>query len=299
MSDMAALHPDRLPGLLLETARRVGSNRIMEMSAALAFYSALSLAPLVVIAMGVAGMVVDKQELQSHLADEANRVLGHGAGDLVRQVAAEQHDSGTGTKATLVGLAALCLAATAVFGQLKDGLDRIWGQRAKPRSGLSFFLRKRLLTLAMVLGVGFLLLTSLLLGAALAMVADFAARLGLGAMQGAVLHLVTSLILSTLMFGLIFRVLPEARVEWGEAWAGGVLTSILFHVGGWGIGAYLGRASIGSPYGAAGTLLVLLVWVYYSSVIVFAGAQFTNVCALRYRARAPKAVDPPRGGLPE
>jgi membrane protein len=293
------IHPERIPGLVFETARRLGSDRILEMSAALAFYSALSLAPLLVIAMGVAGMVVDKKQLESHLADEVNRVLGHGAGDLVKSLAAEQAASGAGTWATVVGVGALMLAATAVFGQLKDGLDRIWGERAQPRSGLWLFVRKRLLTLAMVLGVGFLLLTSLLLSASLSMIADFAARLGLDGARGAVLHLASSLILSTLLFGLVFKVLPEAEVKWGEAWAGGVFTSILFHLGGWGIGAYLGRASIGSPYGAAGTLLVLLVWVYYSSVIVFGGALFTNVCALRYRARAPRAVDPPRGGLPE
>ena len=290
------LHPDRLPGLLLETARRMNDTRILEMSAALAFYSALSLAPLLVIALGIAGMIVDKKELAAQLADEANRVLGHGAGDLVLQVAAEQRASGAGTWATIVGVGALLLAATAVFGQLKDGLDKIWGQRAKPRSGLWYFVRKRLLTLAMVMCVGFLLLVALVLRASLSMVADLAGSANRGAIDNPTMHVAISLLLSTLLFALLFRVLPEAHVKWGEAWAGGALTAILFRLGGWGIGAYLGHASIGSAYGAAGTLLVLLVWVYYSSVIVFAGAQFTNVCALRYRARAPRAERAPQDG---
>jgi membrane protein len=284
MSGMGlVLDPDRLPGLLLETGRRCITNRVIEMSAALAFYSALSLAPLVVIVLGVAGMVVDRNRLSAEMADQANRMLGHGAGDLVRRVAEEQHTAGTGTWATVIGLAALSFAASAVFGQLKDGLYRIWGSRAKPRSGWGIFLRKRLLSLAMVLALGLLLLISLLVSAGLAMIADPTQVPALASFNSALVQVVGTVLVTTLLFALVFKVLPEAHVHWTEAWGGGALTAILFRVGEWAIGEYLGRASVGSAYGAAGTLLVLLVWVYYSSVIIFAGAQFTQVWSQRRR----------------
>jgi membrane protein len=299
---MRVLDPDRLPGLLLETARRMGNNRIIEMSAALAFYAALSLAPLVIIVLGVAGVVIDRDRLETYMADEANRVLGHGAGDLVRQVAAEQHSSGTGTLATIVGVVALMLAATAVFGQLKDGLDRIWDVKrpAHTRLVLWSFAKKKLLSVAMVASVGFLLLVSMLVSAGFSLVTKRTVIDEDASSWGLAAHIAASVLVSMLLFTVVFRVLPDTRVDWVEAWGGGVLTAVLFHLGEWGIGQYLGRASVGSAYGAAGTLLVLLVWVYYSSVIVFAGAQFTQVWALkRGRARAPRAVRPPQGGLPE
>jgi membrane protein len=282
------LRPRGLPALLLDTARRLMANRVIEMSAALAFYSALSLAPLVVISLGVAGLMVDRAVLQTHVVNEADRVLGHGAGDLVRRLAVDQHATGSGTFATVAGVIALLLGASAVFGQLQDGLDRIWEAKPRPRAGVWLFVRKRLASLAMVLSFGFLLLISLLVSAALSMVA---ARVSTAEGVAANLaHLAASILVSTLLFALIFRVLPDTHVGWAEAWGGGVLTAVLFHAGEWAIGQYLGRASVGSPYGAAGTLVVMLVWVYYSSVIVFAGAEFTHVWSLKRGAKARAAA---------
>jgi membrane protein len=273
--------PDSFAGLLVETARRLVVHRVVEMSAALAFYCALSLAPVLIITLGVAGLLVDRSVLQEHVVTEADRVLGHGTGDLMRRLGAEQHAGGTGTLATVSGGILLLVGAMGVFGQLQDGLDRIWEVQPPRRRGLWLFLRKRLVSVAMVASLGFLLLVSLLVSAVLSALADHMALTAGQNLAANVAHLLASMLVATLLFALVFRLLPDTKVAWAEAWGGGALTSVLFHAGEWAIGQYLGRASVGSTYGAAGTLVVLLVWVYYSSVIVFAGAEFTRVHAMR------------------
>jgi membrane protein len=284
------MRPTALPAMLLETGKRLGDNRVFELAAALAYYSALSLAPLVVITLGVASTFVDRATLQLHVVTEAERVLGHGAGDLVRKLATVEREPTTGTIATVAGIVALLIGASAVFAQLQDGLDRIWEARPRARGTLAGFVRKRLVSLAMVVSLGFLLLVSLLVSAALSMVAaNISTAEGLFAVLG---HLAASILVTSLLFALVFRVLPDTHVGWAEAFGGGVFTAVLFHAGEWAIGQYLGRASVGSPYGAAGTLVVLLVWVFYSSLIVFAGAQFTHVCSLRRGSAKPRKHQP-------
>jgi membrane protein len=285
MTSMAAtLHPDSLPAMLLETGRRLIANRVIELSAALAFYTALSLAPVVVISLNVASTLMDRTSLRTHLVDEADRVAGHEAADLVRKLAEQPRPDESASVATLLGVLTLAFGATAAFGQLQDGLDRIWDVKPRPEVSVWLFFRKRLLSLVMVLGLGLLLLVSMLISTALALIAHHTPIPASVSEVGSLVHFGASLIVFTILFALVFRLLPNTRVGRPEAWGGGLLTAVLFHLGAWAIGEYLGRASIGSAYGAAGTMVVLLVWVYYSSVIVFAGAQFTYVWALR-RAR--------------
>jgi membrane protein len=259
---------------------------VFEMSAALAYYSALSLAPLVVITLGLAGLLVDRDVLQTHLVMEADAVLGHGTAELVSKLASEQRESNSGTVATVGGVVALALGALAVFGQLQGGLSRIFEGQPRVRShGILRFMRRRLVSLAMVACVGFLLLVSLVASAVLSALAE---RLAVSATEQALstaAQLLASIVVTTLLFALVFKLLPDAKVGWREAWAGAAFTAVLFHIGEWAIGRYLGRASVGSPYGAAGTLVVMLVWVYYSSLIVFAGAQFTHVVTTRHQPK--------------
>jgi len=278
--------PRSFAGLVVETGRRLSEHRVVEMSAALAYYSALSLAPLLVITLGVAGLLADRDVLQTHMVMQADRVLGHGTADLVRKLAVEQRDEGTGTLATVAGVVALVLGASAVFAQLQDGLTRVFEGPLRTRaSSLLLFVRHRLISVAMVACLGFLLLVSLFTSAVLSALAEHFAISSTEALLGNLANLAASVLVAALLFSLVFRVLPDTRVGWSEAWAGGALTAVLFHVGEWGIGRYLGRAAVGSPYGAAGTLVVLLVWVYYSALIVFASAEFTHVVATRNRPR--------------
>ncbi|HEX5010082.1 MAG TPA: YihY/virulence factor BrkB family protein [Planctomycetota bacterium] len=270
--------------VVLETIKRMGADKVAEMSAALAYYSVLSLAPLIIVTLGVAGIVADRESLQTHLVLQADELLGHGTADLVQKLASQQHEDGTGTLATIVGVVTLLLGASAVFGQLQDGLQRVFnGMPRVKHSGWVMFVRKRLLTMAMVLTLGFLLLVSLLVSAVLSALASRVS--GAQALAGTLAHLLASVVVGSLLFTLVFRFLPDTKVPWREAWAGGLATALLFQVGEWAIGRYLGTASVGSPYGAAGTLVVLLVWVYYSSLVVFASAELTHVVATRREGR--------------
>jgi membrane protein len=277
--------------VLAETGRRLDQNQVVEMSAALAFYSALSLAPLVVITLGVAGVLADRDVLQAHMVMQADAVLGHGTAELLSKLAAEQNENGSGTVATVGGLVALLLGATAVFGQLQSGLTRIFEGSVRSARGVWAFVRRRLISVAAVVGLGFLLIVSLVMNAVLSALAERLVVSERQASAAMLAQLAASMLVSMLMFSLLFRVMPDERVSWREAWAGGALSAVLFHLGEWAIGTYLGRASVGSTYGAAGTLVVLLVWVYYSSLIVFASAQLTHVVALRRRKARQARMD--------
>jgi membrane protein len=192
----------------------------------------------------------------------------------------------SGILATLVGVGVLAFAATGVFVQLQDSLNTIWKVKKRQMNGLLAFLRQRLLSFAMVLGIGFLLLVSLVLSAALAAAGAFLIRLLPG--WEAVLHLVNlavSFAVITVLFAMIYKVLPDTRVAWSDVWLGAVVTSLLFSLGKLGIGLYLGKSSVSSAYGAAGSFAVLLLWVYYSSQLLFLGAEFTQVYARRHGSR--------------
>jgi len=280
--------PGSIPALIIESFKRLVEIDVIQMSAALAFYAALSLAPLVIISLGVAGMLVERDVLQAHLVGSVEGVIGVQGSGLIRTLAEEEARTGAGLLATCFGILTLLLGATAVFGQLQAGLNAIWGARPTHRSGVWMFVRHRLASLAMVVSLGFLLLVSMLVSAVLALLSDRFA------LAGTLVHLLASVLVSGLLFALVFKVLPDTHVSWREAAGGALLTSVLFHAGQWLIGQYLGRASVGSAYGAAGALVVLLVWVYYSSLIVFAGAQFAHAFAGRWRAGRERAEHPVR-----
>jgi membrane protein len=188
--------------------------------------------------------------------------------------------------ATIVGLATLLFGASGVFAQLQDSMNTIWKARSPTTNGILDFLRVRLLSFSMVLGIGFLLLVSLVLSAILSALGDY---LGIfipgGAAVGHALNATVSLGVVTVLFAMIFKWLPDTKVAWRDVVLGALVTSFLFTIGKFGIGFYLGKASVASSYGAAGSVVILLVWVYYSALILYFGAEFTNVYAMRYGSR--------------
>jgi membrane protein len=209
----------------------------------------------------------------------------------------------TGVLAIVIGALTLLFGAAGVFGQLKDALNTIWNVEEKPKGGILGFIKQRFLSFAMVLGVGFLLLVSLVLDAALS-------AFGSGLWQP--VQLLVSFAVVTVMFAMIFRYLPDVRVEWRDVWVGAAFTSLLFVLGKFGLGLYLGKSAIGSSYGAAGSLVVLLVWIYWSANILFFGAEVTQVYARQHgshmehrlqpvasltKAEPAKAGAPSRGGV--
>ena len=268
------------------------NDNCMRLSASLAFYTALSLAPLVVIIVGIAGWITERQQAADQLERQIEILIGPASRQLVHTILTTTEPQG-GILATVIGIVTLAIGATAVFGELQAALNLIWEVKPKPINGmwgnLWSWLRQRFLSLAIVLAIAFLLLVSLVISAAVAGVADY--------LQGPELtrtllsrgiEVAISILVITLLFALLFRYVPDAEIQWRDVWLGALVSAVLFTVGKVGIGYYIGHASIGSAYGAAGSLIVLLVWVYYSSLIVFFGAEFTQAWATRQHPVEPK-----------
>jgi membrane protein len=260
-------------------------------SAALAFYTLFSLAPVLVVAVAIAGAVFGEAATQLEIAHQVGSLFGAEAAESVRQVLASAARPDVRGWAGVVGALTLLLGASAVFGQLQDALNAVWEVKPKPGRLVRDFLEKRLLSFGLVLAFGFLLLVSLLLSAALnAFGAYLQRRVGLApAVLDAVNFAVFFAVISVL-FGLIYRVLPDAVIAWRDVAVGAVVTALIFSIGKLLIGIYLGRSGVASVYGVAGSLVLLLLWVYYSSMIVLLGAGFTRVWSRRYR---------PLGVIPE
>jgi membrane protein len=252
------------------------------MGAALAFYSLLSLAPLLLVVIGVAGVVWGRTEAQTMLMDQITSVVGDNAAAGIQLVLDNaSQGAGEGLVPALIGFATALFGAATVFNQLQQDLDRIWRHHAR-KTGVMGMVRSRLLTFGMVLSVGFLLLVSLVVSTALSAVSGA----WLGSLIGArTLEFALSFVVVTGLFAMIFKILPRTRIAWGDVWVGAAVTSMLFWIGKYLIGLYLGHASVASSFGAAGTIVVLIVWVYYSAQIFFLGAEFTREYALRHGSR--------------
>ena len=267
--------------LFLQSFNEWMEDRALRFSAALAYYSIFAMAPLVVIAIAVAGLVFGEEAARGEVYQQIEWLLGpKGAGEIQTLIQASS-DTSQGILAAVLGVVTLLIGASGVFGQLKDALNSIWGVRLK-KGGLLASLKEYLLNFSMVLGVGFLLIISLLLSAVLqAMNNLMAAYLPIPGFV-APLTAVVSFFVLVLLFALIFKVLPDVRIDWEDVWIGATVTALLFTLGKYLVGLYLATSSIGSSFGAAGALILVLVWVYYSTTIFFLGAEFTKVYADRY-----------------
>jgi len=269
-----------------ETVTRWSEDKASALAAALAYYALFSLAPLVLIAVAVAGLVFGRQAAEGQLYTQLAGLVGDASARAVQGLVASMHQQeGGGIIATVVGIATLLFGASGVFAQLQDSMNTIWKAKPPTTNGLLEFLRVRMLSFSMVLGIGFLLLVSLVLSAILAAVGDYlGAFLPGGAALGHVLNATVSLVVVTVLFAMIYKLLPDTRVAWRDVWLGALVTSLLFTIGKFAIGFYLGKASVASSYGAAGSIVILLVWVYYSSMLYF-GAEFTHVYSMRHGSR--------------
>lgn len=279
-------------------------DRAMTMAASLAFYSVLSLAPMLVIAVAVAGFAFGEQAARGQIVTELEGLIGHEGGAAVEAVLASAHRPSAGIIGTVVGVVVLLFGASGVFGELQESLNVVWKVARKPGRGVVGLVTDRFFSFAMVLGVGFLALVSLVVTTLLgAMGTFFSHTLPGGEGLWQVLNTVISLVVTTGLFAMIFKFIPDAKVRWRDVWWGALVTAVLFTVGKLLIGLYLGKASVGSAYGAAGSLVVLVVWVYYSSQILLFGAELTQVIS---RSRGAKVeptgnaviVEPARAAIP-
>lgn len=270
--------------LLKETVALWLDRNAFQLAGAIAFFTLFSLAPLMIILVTVAGVVLGEEAARGELTAQIQTLVGRQAAEAVETAVARSTIERSGLLPTLLGVGALIFGATTVFGQVQAALNRLWDVMARPsRTGVRSFLRTRLISLGLVLIMGFLLLVSFALTLAVAAVVRYASEwVPVPDALAWLTDLVLSLVLVTLLFALIFKVLPDVHLGWSDMWRGAFVASALFAVGQYGISFYLTRTAPGSAYGTAGSLVILLMWVYYSSLILLFGAAFTRI-SLRAR----------------
>lgn len=283
-----------LGSLLRETAREWSDDDCLRLGAALAYYTLFSLAPLLVIAIAIAALLYGQELASGELMRRLEEMTGAEAAEGVRRMIEGASRPRAGIAASLAGFAVMALGASGAFGQLQRALNDIFDAPRRRGGGVRAQLRQRTLAFSMIVLTGGILVLSLATGTAVAALGGFLAGLFPGAaLLVRLLDLAASFALTTLLFAVLFHVLPDARPSWSAAWRGGAFTALLFAIGRWAIALYLGRSSAASIYGAASSLVVLLVWIYYSSQILFFGAEFTH--ALERRRAAANATAPPSG----
>jgi membrane protein len=274
-----------------ETALEWNEDDASRLAASLAFYTLLSLAPLLVIVVAIAGAVLGPEAARGQLAAELGGVMGLEAAKAVEAVLASARSPTGSVIGTLVGVVVLFIGASGVFGELQFALNRIWEVRSKPGRGILGEVKDRFFSFSMVLGVAFLLLVSLVLSALVSAVGrSFSSALPGGEVLWQAINFAFSFCLITALFALIFKYVPDVEIRWSDVWVGAAMTALLFTIGKSLLGVYLGKASFNSSYGAAGSLVVLVVWVYYSAQILFLGAEFTQVQA-KHRGRVLKPTN--------
>ena len=271
-------------GLLKQTGKEWSEDKVPRLGAALAYYTVFAIAPLLIIAIAIAGLVFTKSNVQDQVIAQLRTLISDDAARAIQEMLENAGQPKAGILATIIGVVTLLFGASGVFGQLKDAMNTIWGVQPKPGRGIMGIIKDRFLSFTMVLGIGFLLLVSLMVSAGLAAFQKFAFGDDAGILLQ-ILNFVISFGVITLLFAVIYKVLPDVKIAWRDVWIGAAVTALLFTVGKFAIGAYLGRASTISTFGAFGSIVVILLWVYYSAQILFFGAEFTQVYANQYGSR--------------
>ena len=278
-------------GLLKQTFSEWLEDKAPQLGAALAYYTVFSLAPLILVLLAIVGLLFrnDPGGAWNKITEQMSYFLDKSAVEVVQNIAQKAAQPNKSLLATIIGILLALFGASGVFGQLQDALNTIWGVRAKPGAGIWGFLRSRFLSFALVGGVCFLLLVSLTLESVLKGFSHYIQGVLPGGIVIAIaVYWIFDLAVVILLFAIIFKFLPDAKIRWRDVWIGAAITAIFFAIGKWALGLYLGSGSAASAYGAASSLITLLLWVYYSSQILLFGAEFTQV----YACRAGRGITP-------
>jgi membrane protein len=278
------ISPKELWSLVKESINAWLEDRAASMGAALAYYTAFSIAPLLIIAIAVAGLVFGRDAAQASVVGQLQGLLGDAGGTAIEDILKSTADFGSSLFAMVIGVSALMVGATTAFVELQDDLDRIWKAELRAGSGIWNLIRSRLLSFGMVLFIGFLLAVSLVLSAAVAALGN-----SMFSAMELLLHIITVLVsfaIITVLFAMIYKVLPNVKIAWENVWIGAAITALLFETGKVLIGLYIGKSSVASSFGAAGPFVVLMLWIYYSTQIFLLGAEFTFAYTHRGRPLA-------------
>ena len=274
--------------VLVHSAKSFYTNDALQLAAAISYYSLLSMAPLLLVVIAVAGVFFADGVVQAQLIDQMKSLVGAEGAELAETVIANTESEEQSRWSLLVGTGLTLFGATTVFAQLQAALNRVWHVEAEPSSAVWNFVKHRLLSFALVLSLGFLLMVSLVVSAVLAAVNEYVSAAANGtAVIWEILNMAVSFGLATLLIALMFKYLPDAEIQWRDTWLGAFITALLFIVGKAAIGLYLGQASVASSFGAAGSVVVFMIWVYYASLIILFGAEITHAVAEHRGAHTP------------
>jgi membrane protein len=273
--------------LLKETALSWAGNKTPRLGAALAYYTVFAITPLFLVALTIAGLCFGEEAARRELFGQISALVGPEGGEAIQSIiAAAAKKPGTGFLAGALAVITLFVGASGVFIELQDALNTIWNVKRKPGRGWRRFIMDRLLSFGMIVGVGFLLLVSLILSAGVTALGKYLSdAFPAEGLFWQVSNFMLSLAMITCLFAMILKILPDVRIAWRDVWLGAFLTAWLFNLGKFLLGFYLARSTVASAYGAAGSLVIVLIWVYYSTQILFFGAEFTRVYAERYGSR--------------
>lgn len=272
--------------IICETCAEWKADRVSILAAALAYYTIFSLAPLLVFVIAIAGFFFGQERVQTEISQQLQQFFGSEGAEFVQRIIEniQASDTDASLTASLTSIGLLFIGATGVFAHLQNVLNIIWDVKPPKAKGWFIVLRARVLSFSMVLGIGFLLLVSLVISTALNAVEHFAQGQlpNVEVLPWQAIDIILSYGITTVMFAMIFKFLPDAKVYWRDVWVGSVVTTILFSIGEFLLGFYISRSGFRSTYGAAGSLVVLIAWIYYSAQILFIGAEFTEVYARHY-----------------
>ena len=271
----------KLPKVLLATFKGFGEDKGLKLSASLAYYTLFSIGPLLLLLMSLASIFYGGDAIQNKLFGELNGLLGTSAAAQVQEIVKNITFSGKTNFALVASIITLVVGATSVFIEIQDSLNMIWKLKAKPKKGWVAFLKNRLLSSSLIISLGFLMIVTLLVNGAIEALMDILQRKfnSIAEILMYVINLIITFVVITILFGIIFKFLPDAKIKWKHVKTGAIFTAILFMTGRYLIGLYIRQTATESTYGAAGAVVVLLVWIYYSAVILYIGAEFTQVYA--------------------
>lgn len=276
--------PKGLWKVLKDSFAGFSNDRIMKLSAALAYYTVFSVGPLLIVVVFLCSFFFGREAIEGTIYGQIQGFVGHDAAVQLQEIIKNAAIGGKGKVAAIIGIITLVIGATSMFAEMQDSINMIWGLKAKPNSGWWPFVKNRLLSFGVIGSLGFLLLVSLSISGIIEALSN---RLkhhfpGIAVTLFYVINLVINFGVIAALFAVIFRVLPDARIKWKDVMAGAIATGILFMIGKFAISFYISKSNVGSTYGTAGSLVVLLVWIYYSSIILYFGAEFTKAYAMKY-----------------
>ena len=284
---MKKLTPKGIWSLIKGAVNCFIDNSVLKLSAALAYYTVFSLGPMIIVIIFLCDIFFGREAIEGSIYGQISGLVGHDAALQVQETIRNSTLSGQGNVTAIIGFITLLIGATSVFAEIQDSINMIWGLKAKPKRGWLKMLVNRLLSFSIVVTLGFLLLVSLIVNGLLEGLMGKLKETfpDLTVVVVYVINLILTFTVTTLLFGIIFKVLPDAKIKWKDVLIGSMATAGLFMLGKFGISFYIGSSNIGSIYGTAGSMVVLLVWVYYSAVILYFGAEFTKIYATQYGSR--------------